>query len=230
MVQGRAIVMLDRSLMTGGRSNLLTLALPRTADSSRPPPADNGSTLRGSLSVLSALDLLQWLCNNRQTWKVRLYGQGVDGDVVVLQGQLVDARWSLLRGPAALVEIVGCQYGFFELVTVETLAEGTGSLHGSSQGLLLNAVRSLDERNHRILERASSVPPPLSHSSSSPTAMSGEHSLPPLGLVDLGFAALRAGNKSDAKRYWREALAMDPENRTLQFNLKKLERLDDNDE
>lgn len=214
--------------MSGARSNLLTFALSKAAESSRPPASDEATTLRGSLAVLSPLDLLQWLCNNQQTWKVRLYGQGVDGDVVVLQGQLVDARWGILQGPSALVEIVGCQYGCFELVTVETLS--AGNLHGHSQALLLNAVRALDERNHRVLKRASSVPPPSGHFPPSPTAVSGEHSLPSLGLVDLGFAALRAGNTTEAKRFWREALALDPNNRSLQFNLKKLERLDEKGE
>jgi hypothetical protein len=42
-------------------------------------------------------------------------------------------------------------------------------------------------------------------------------------LIDQGFAALRAGNSAEAKRYWNEALALDPENRGVQFNLRKLD-------
>jgi hypothetical protein len=211
--------------MNGGRSNLLTFTLPRNAESSsRPPPAEEALTLRGNLTVLSALDLLQWLCNNRQTWKVRLYGQGVDGDVVVLQGQLVDARWGIMRGTPALVEIVGCQFGCFDLVAVENVQEG--SLHGSSQALLLNAVREFDERNHRIIERASSIPPVSNHPPISPTAVSGERALSSVGLIDLGFSALREGKPAEAKRLWNEALTLDPDNRSVQFNLRKLEKAD----
>jgi Tfp pilus assembly protein PilF len=45
-------------------------------------------------------------------------------------------------------------------------------------------------------------------------------------LIDYGFAALRAGNSAEARQYWTRALAREPDNRSLQFNLRKLDSAD----
>jgi Tfp pilus assembly protein PilF len=42
-------------------------------------------------------------------------------------------------------------------------------------------------------------------------------------LVDKGFAALRAGNVEEARKCWQSAKELDPDNRSLDLNLKKLE-------
>jgi hypothetical protein len=42
-------------------------------------------------------------------------------------------------------------------------------------------------------------------------------------LVDRGFSALRAGNVDEARQFWLAAKKLDPENRSLDLNLKKLE-------
>ncbi len=46
-------------------------------------------------------------------------------------------------------------------------------------------------------------------------------------LTDLGFLALRAGDVEQAKAHWTKALELDPTNRALQFNLKKLQNRDE---
>jgi serine/threonine-protein kinase len=42
-------------------------------------------------------------------------------------------------------------------------------------------------------------------------------------LIDEGFAALRRGEADAARRAWNQALGLDPKNRTLALNLRKLE-------
>jgi hypothetical protein len=42
-------------------------------------------------------------------------------------------------------------------------------------------------------------------------------------LVDKGFAALRAGKVEEARQCWLAAKELDPDNRSLDLNLKKLE-------
>jgi CheY-like chemotaxis protein len=42
-------------------------------------------------------------------------------------------------------------------------------------------------------------------------------------LVDAGFMALRAGRRDEARRLWEDALRLDPGNRVIELNLRKLE-------
>jgi hypothetical protein len=156
-------------------------------------------TLFGSLEVVSPLDLLEWLCSNKKSWTIKLHGKEMDGEVTVLDGQIVDARWGSLRGMEALSKIADCQQGLFELVPVTEPVERT--LHGHWQGLLLGAVQRLDERNLPGKVPAAAI----------------------VHLIDQGFAALRAGDVALARQRWTEALAQDPHNRSLRFNLRKLD-------
>ena len=41
-------------------------------------------------------------------------------------------------------------------------------------------------------------------------------------LIDEGFSALRAGRREDARRAWEDALRLEPGNRMLELNLRKL--------
>ena len=242
-------------------SKILTIRPPRSAES-QPQSGQGSETLCGSLSVVSALDLIEWLCSNRKIWSLRLHGQEdghgrtITGEVVVVDGQMVDARWGEVHGLPALSEIVGCQKGSFDLAPVSGSIERT--LDGHWQSLLLSAVQILDERNHRNRNGSqleASQDGPRSSSSSSSSGRSGEHMLIALpadgpsqadapatpsvaegisdggkdasasaeALIDRGFAALRAGNSAEARQCWTRALALDPDNRSLQFNLRKLD-------
>jgi response regulator of citrate/malate metabolism len=41
-------------------------------------------------------------------------------------------------------------------------------------------------------------------------------------LIDEGFSALRAGRRDEARRAWEEAMRLDPQNRRIELNLRKL--------
>jgi hypothetical protein len=43
-------------------------------------------------------------------------------------------------------------------------------------------------------------------------------------LVDEGFAALKRGDRDHARVCWSEALALDPTDRMLKLNLRKLDK------
>jgi hypothetical protein len=174
--------------------------------------------LNGSLAVVSPVDLLEWLCSNRRTWSLRLLCHGIEGEVVVVDGELVHARWGELRGLEALSEAVACPRGSFHLVPVAHPVERT--LRGPWQGLLLNAVQLLDQRN---LEAR---PTTVDVTAQRDVGMLGAVAAPPPSaeeLIDRGFLALRAGNIDEVRRCWHAALALQPDNRRVQFNLRKLE-------
>jgi hypothetical protein len=200
------------STVTISTSNILSILPPR-APEARAQSGQESETLCGSLAVVSTLDLIEWLCSNKKIWLLRLYrqgqGKGILGEVVVIDGQIVDARWGDVHGMPALSEIVGCQKGSFDLAPVSGSVERT--LHGHWQSLLLSAVQILDERNHQSRD-------------SLPLAKAGKDNRQhPEALIDQGFAALRAGNSAEARQRWTEALALDPDNRSVQFNLRKLD-------
>jgi len=237
--------------MTSARQPFLTLVRSRTESSAQAPSADS-HPLRGSLNVMSALDVVQWVCTNRQSWVVRLMDQKADASVTIIDGQLVDARWGGLCGEPALTEIVGACQGSFELVPV---AKGcVCTLTGDWRVNLLEAVRCHDEREQEISmacqspvalnvqkvdssahvtesPMANGGAPVARSSSQSPSRFeaSGNESFPPgvneraIGLVELGFAAIRAGNHREARCLWALALEGDPSNRTIQLNLRKLD-------
>ena len=242
----------------GSTSNILTIRPPRSPEP-RPQSGQESESLSGSLSVVSTLDLIEWLCSHRKIWSLRLHGQGqgqthekaITGEVVVVDGQLVDARWGEVHGLPALCEIVGCQKGSFNLVPVSGSIERT--LDGHWQSLLLSAVQMLDERNHQT--RGKAQPEEAQESQRTSSSSSGQLMLITLSpdgqapadaqgapsvadgvfdarkdastsavaLIDRGFATLRAGNPAEARQYWTQALALDPDNRSLQFNLRKLD-------
>jgi hypothetical protein len=219
-------------------------------------PFDEAAFLSGSLAVVSASDLLEWLCLNRKTCTLRLFSRDVEGEVVVVDGQLANARWGRQRGLEALSEIVGCGHGTFDLAPVPDAIDRV--FHDHWQGLLLSAVQLLDqsavEARRRSLQGTSSADPPApgikqtsEHAAlpaQPPEGSDWEAEVPTLRLpegalaletsehgprlsaeewIDRGFLALRAGDMDKARDCWRAALAIKPDNRSLQFNLRKLE-------
>jgi hypothetical protein len=242
-------------MVMASTTNLFTIRPPRLPES-RSQSGHGLETLSGSLSVVSAMDVLEWLCSSLKVWSLRLncqeQGQAIAGEVVVVEGQMVDARWGETFGLPALCEIVGCQEGSFELAPVSGSVERT--LDGNWRSLLLTAVQMLDERNHQRRSGAPSEKP----RDNQRTALSGRAgelvliaaptngqaqavvqdapsvshgvfdankvaSANALSLIDLGFAALRAGNRAEARQCWTQAVALEPDNRSLQFNLRKLD-------
>jgi hypothetical protein len=206
--------------------------------------------LRGQLGIVSVVDIIQLMSNRGQSWSVVLFDQGVDATVSIVNGELADARWSNKSGHEALVEIVAAEAGYFEVHPLEGVTEHT--LFGLWQGNILAAVQRLDERAHsqsciptpqkesrreprpKLLRKESGEydfeailsdkafdQPPDVNVDPSRVNLAGSNNV--LELTDLGFSALRSGNVEEAKAHWSKALEMDPNNRALQFNLKKLQ-------
>lgn len=235
------------------KSNILTLPPPSPV----PQPSrqtEDLAMLKGSLAVVSATDLLEWLCCNGRTGILRLHDAAKPkAQVVILSGQIVDATWPGLRGLEALCEIVACEHGSFDLVPASPDAERT--LHGNWQTLLLSATQILDERNHedslsnngdttkrkaasqsssRSSEHLFALPfpdepkttPNLDAQNAHAAAMADDAGQKPATAqewIDQGFSALRAGDNERARACWTTALAMQPSDRTLRFNLRKLD-------
>jgi CheY-like chemotaxis protein len=201
--------------------------------------------LSGCFSALSAADLIQMLCLAQRTAALRIAADGEAGTVMVKDGVLLHASWGALVGQEALCAILDAQDGVFRTTP---LPDGVvRTIHANWQHALMEAVQALDERansSHRstgsfpairvddsILDKMSASgaeAEPLRRPTAYLLAGIESRQAPRVGgaassLVDKGFAALRAGNVEEARQCWLAAKQLDPENRSLDLNLKKLE-------
>jgi hypothetical protein len=221
------------------------------AQKSSVEPSDIASTtvLRGDLSAVTILEVIQLMCAQGQSWTVSLLDQGVAAEASVSGGELVDARYDKLSGQDALVELIALRQGKFEVRSHNGNVPHT--IHGRWQQVLIAAVQQLDERmSTQRSENTRSLVAPTTHHSRrrksgkfhsdelartrpSPTPsnppdtvkeaiMVSPNAAEAPELIDRGFAALRAGNVNEARAHWTHALELDPGNRALRFNLKKL--------
>jgi CheY-like chemotaxis protein len=194
--------------------------------------------LSGCLSALSAADLIQMLCLAKRTAAIRISAHGLSGTVMVQDGRLVHADWADLMGPAALCEILAAEDGVFRTTPLPEEVEPT--IHQDWQHALMDAVRVLDERAHGSPRQSGSFPAiriddsvfdrmaPGSGKARKGDGIEDARALPrsagaSSALLDKGFAALRAGNIEEARQCWLAAKQLDPENRSIDLNLRKLD-------
>ena len=99
--------------------------------------------ISGRLSDLSLVDVLQTLLLASKTAVVRVTGGPEPGAVHVREGRLVAATLGPWEGEDALYALVDVEDGRFDVRFEDT---GVVNLRGSSDFLLLEAVRRRDER------------------------------------------------------------------------------------
>lgn len=198
--------------------------------------------LSGSFAALSASDLIQMLCLGRRSLSVRISAHGTIGGLAIVDGQLVHASWGDLVGEKAVREIIAVEDGVFR--TAPILCRVDATITRDWQHVLMDAVRALDEQAHGTYRSSGSLPairmddvsletmvPRAADLRLSPSESMGEARFVPRtsgtasALVDKGFAALRAGNLDEARQCWLAAKQMDPDNRSLDLNLRKLESM-----
>ena len=200
--------------------------------------------MSGSFSALSAADLIQMLCLAQRTAALRITAGSESGTVMVKGGVLIHASWGALVGQEALCAILDAQDGVFRTTPLPDGVPRT--IHANWQHALMEAVQKLDERASSTHRSTGSLPAIRADDSvlekitadeeyessrrgagyllagveARKTSRSGGAAS---SLVDKGFAALRAGNVEEARQCWLAAKQLDPENRSLDLNLKKLE-------
>jgi CheY-like chemotaxis protein len=201
----------------------------------------------GSLADLSCVDVLQMLCLARKTTALRISAGASAGVVHIDAGDPVHAVWDDLVGEEAFFQILGVKSGIFHTTPLPPDIER--SLRGDWQHLMIEGLRRLDERaadrersegdRESLRIAPGSVPPPRVVVPSPPRYSpelaaiacedldqdpdeSGSLRAEVARLVDEGFGALRAGRREDARKAWEEALRIDPQNRMLELNLRKL--------
>ena len=206
-------------------------------------------TFTGSLSELSCVDVIQMLCIARKTTALRLAEGDCAGVIHIDNGEMVHAIWDGLVGEEAFFRMLAVKNGLFYTSPLPPDVERT--IKGDWQYLLIEGLRRLDEAAAASPDLPSAhLATPEDAPAQSDGAggvregmtvtlarstigamLTGPKSSPPSSvrqgpeitrLVDEGWSSLRAGRREDARRAWRAALALDPGNRMLDLNLKKL--------
>jgi CheY-like chemotaxis protein len=109
----------------------------------REAPAD--SVLRGSLAQMNVLDLLQSLDMGRKTCVLTLTNNGDQCRMYFTEGQINHAQYANLKGDEAVYKVLTWTEGSFEIDFKSSSTEQ--STTQSTQGLLLEGLRLLDEAN-----------------------------------------------------------------------------------
>jgi len=209
-------------------------------------------TFTGDLSELSCVDVIQMLCLAKKTAALRLSEGESAGVVHIDAGEIVHAVWGDTVGTEAFYRVLGVRNGLFSTAPlppdVERTLEGDWQ-HLLIEGLRrLDEAGAADRPSLRpapptprdgVAAFRSDAPPPQAASPEGGVTFgrstlgsmlgdaagapgSGRRAPEVSRLVDDGFRALRAGRREEAKRAWEAALAIDPGNRMVELNLRKL--------
>jgi hypothetical protein len=107
--------------------------------------APGESVLRGSLAQMNVLDLLQSLDMGRKTCALTLANNGDRCRMFFTDGQINHALYGELKGDGAVYKVLTWTAGSFEIDFAGSSSEQT--ITQSTQGLLLEGLRLLDETN-----------------------------------------------------------------------------------
>jgi DNA-binding response OmpR family regulator len=107
--------------------------------------AHGESVLRGSLAQMNVLDLLQSLDMGRKTCALTLANNGDKCKMYFTDGQINHAAYGDLKGDPAVYKVLSWTAGSFEIDFSGSSNEQT--ITQSTQGLLLEGLRLLDEAN-----------------------------------------------------------------------------------
>lgn len=109
----------------------------------REAPAD--SVVRGNLAQMNALDVLQSLDMGRKTCSLKITNNGDSCTMFLTDGQIYHAQCGPLKGDEAVYKALAWTAGSFEIDFKGSSREQ--STTQSTQGLLLEGLRLLDESN-----------------------------------------------------------------------------------
>jgi DNA-binding response OmpR family regulator len=168
---------------------------------------------RGSLHGLSLVDVLQMLHFSRRPVRL-LVDAPRSGSIDMRDGDLVHAACGREVGEAALAELLAQPAGV--LSTTVLPEAGRRTIARDFQHVLLDVLRIVDEVRE--------APRPVAPAASGPVPpVRDEHGV--AGLFERGLELLRARDLTGARAAWEQALALAPDHRIIQANLRRLTRL-----
>jgi CheY-like chemotaxis protein len=136
--------------------------------------APKDGVVRGSLSQMNVIDLMQSLEMGRKSCQLSLSNEGDKCEVFFAEGQVKHATYGALVGDEAVFKVLRWTGGNFQLDFEGKTGKETTQLN--TQGLLMEGLRLLDESARESgaeAEPAATAPPPSSTPSSVPANSAG---------------------------------------------------------
>ncbi|MFN8007043.1 MAG: tetratricopeptide repeat protein [Terriglobia bacterium] len=103
------------------------------------------AALRGDLSELGLLDVIQILDNAQKSGKLTVRSEDQDGVIFFNSGRIVNATYQKKSGEQAMYALVGVKGGTFDYQPSDKAFDVV--IHNSNTNLLLEGLRLLDEAN-----------------------------------------------------------------------------------
>ena len=196
-------------------------------------------SLTGTLDTMSPSDILQMLCLTQRSTALRVVDGASMGVVHIDRGEIVHALCDDRVGEPALFRILRCRRGKFDMLPLPK--DGPRSVHAQWQHLLLESAR-IDDEVRAGMMKASWVPPPPADPRGARPASEGalddawerpldaptkktDRRAEAAILIDRGFEALRTHDYDAARTIWEQALELEPDNRMIELNLRRLQRM-----
>jgi len=145
MLQDRVEEFLEKPFFIKEATARLKRIIDRVALEKLAREAAGGSVVRGSLAQMNVIDLLQSLEMGQKTCKLTLSNDTDRCDIFFADGQINDAVYDPLKGDEAVYKVLLWQGGSFEIDFASSSSER--SVTRSTQGLLMEGLRLLDEAN-----------------------------------------------------------------------------------
>jgi len=133
--------------------------------------APSDGVVRGNLSQMNVIDLMQSLEMGRKSCQLSLSNEGENCEVFFVQGQVKHATYGSLVGDEAVFKVLRWTGGNFQLDFEGKTDKETAQLN--TQGLLMEGLRLLDESNREggdAEPAAASPPEPVPVTSSTPAS------------------------------------------------------------
>jgi hypothetical protein len=108
------------------------------------PLLAHGTAMAGRFEKVSPIELLQGFEFHRKTAKLTIETEGMDGELVVIEGRLTRARLGIISSFEAAVAVANLKAGFFS-VTEPDDDDLKGTFNASIMEVLLEAYRRQDE-------------------------------------------------------------------------------------
>jgi CheY-like chemotaxis protein len=105
-----------------------------------------GAGIKGKLSEISLIDWMQTLEQGRKTCALMLRSGGEQGIIYFIDGSVKHAVCGELKGNSAVFKVLTWMEGEWEVDFQKNSPEHTTTM--STQGLMLEGLRILDEANH----------------------------------------------------------------------------------